>query len=308
MLLKRRHRGTGAGRVPVDAHKPGPTQPLPPPVGASPVPPGHRPCSRLLPPHPLPPSRPGRCPGAATIRFLFKKSSFVRFYITCLQSRAGDRRRGGDGNRGGAGGGEVVAHRGPADPERFSQGLVGGGRREAVGLSPVGEARGCRRPGGSCPFCISRSTSAKEGAAGDGGGGGTGPGSIARDGPYYRGGGWSGRYHCRRGGKGWYHCCWRRAVPLQGSSGVTEGGGAKPPRCQVMGDAAGSDGWRGAEPLTLWLPWRCCWLSLCSCFCPVSSPGTIKSSPGMTETGRGEGVRRLSITQPVAVAAGTACP
>uniref|UniRef100_A0A8C0B5D7 Ig-like domain-containing protein n=1 Tax=Buteo japonicus TaxID=224669 RepID=A0A8C0B5D7_9AVES len=54
-----------------------------------------------------------------------------------------------------------------------------------------------------------------------------------------------------------------------------------------MGDAAGSDGWRGAEPLTLWLPWRCCWLSLCFCSCPVSSPGTTKSSPGMTETGVG---------------------
>lgn len=122
--------------------------------------------------------------------------------------------------------------------------------------------------------------------AAGGGAGGTIVGEGGRDGTTAAGGG---RCHCRG-----------VAVSLRG--------GAKPPRCQVMGDAAGSDGWRGAEPLTLWLPWRCCWLSLCSCFCPVSSPGTIKSSPGMTETSRGEGVRRLSITQPVAVAAGTACP
>lgn len=58
------------------------------------------------------------------------------------------------------------AQGGPA--RRLSQGLGGRGRREAVGGSRVGAAWGRRTPGGARPLCTSRSTSAKEAAAGTG--------------------------------------------------------------------------------------------------------------------------------------------
>lgn len=69
-----------------------------------------------------------------------------------------------------------------------------------MGLAPVGDAKGCRAPGGSRPLRTSRSTSAKEGA----GGAGAGAGSMARP----------GREH-QEGGAG-------RAVPLEGRQTVPQ--------------------------------------------------------------------------------------